>query len=428
MVEKLQLENGLKLVGEKISHSRSVSIGFWVATGSCNEQKPINGISHFIEHMLFKGTKRRSARDLSIEMDAVGGQLNAFTSKECTCYYAQVTDEHVDLALDILTDMLLSSKLDPEEIEKEKGVVLEEIHMVEDTPEDLVHELLATAYYSGHPLGMTVLGTEDTLMSLTRQKMQDYMHTQYRPNNVVLSVAGKFETPMITDWIHTHISGWEQGAPVGCDQAFSPKPNAIERRKNIEQTHLCLGFPGLPREDEDAYAGFVLNNLLGGGMSSRLFQKIREDRGVAYSVYSYPTGYAGSGMMALYAGLKPAQARNVANLIYDEIDDLLAKGPTEEEFFRAKEQLKGNTILGRETTSSRMSANGKSLLLRGRIVGEDEIMRRIESVTIEDVQRVIGRVFQYDKMCASLVGKADNKKNNLETIVQDANQHAGKKG
>lgn len=426
MAEIITLDNGLKLVGEKIDHSRSVSVGFWVATGSCNEQKPINGISHFIEHMLFKGTEKRSARDLSVQMDAVGGQLNAFTSKECTCYYAQVTDEHVDLALDILTDMLLNSKLDPEEIEKEKGVVLEEIHMVEDTPEDLVHELLATAYYADHALGMTVLGTEDTLMSLTQQKMKDYMHTQYRPNNVVLSVAGKFEAKMITDWIHTHVSGWELGSPQGCDQGFSPKPNYIEKRKNIEQTHLCLGFPGLAREDEDAYASFILNNLLGGGMSSRLFQKIREDLGVAYSVYSYPTSYAGSGMMALYAGLKPSQSRNVANLIFDEVDDLLAKGPTEEEFIRAKEQLKGNTVLGRETTSSRMSANGKSLLLRGRVVDEDEIMNRIQAVTIDDVRRVIGRVFQYDKMCASLVGKAD-KTNNLEKIVQDANKHAGKK-
>lgn len=405
MCEEFVLDNGLRVVSEYIPHFPSVSVGLWIGAGSMYESKGESGLSHFVEHMLFKSTEDRTTKEIAVEMDAIGGQVNAFTSKECTCYYAKVIAEHLERAMSLLADLLLHAKMDEAEFEKERGVILEEIAMGEDTPEDLVYDLLAEAYFGDHPLARPILGTSEQIASVSRQALIDFRKKHYRPDNTVLAIAGQFNMDEFRAMAEKYLGDWQaEGetnlpAPVtACDGTV------LSRKKDIEQVHICLAYPGVAQEDDDLYAMTVMNNLFGGGMSSRLFQHIREDMGAAYSVYSYPSTYIGCGTLSIYAGTSPELAQPVIDALREQIAQLVSGGVTDEEFAMAKDQLKVSYVLGLESSSSRMSSIGRSKLLRGRAVDPQEVIRKIEAVTKADVERIIARVFS-GKYAAALVGR-----------------------
>ncbi|MBQ2990989.1 MAG: insulinase family protein [Clostridia bacterium] len=409
MCEEFVLGNGLRVVAEYIPHFPSVSVGLWIGAGSMYENEAENGLSHFVEHMLFKSTENRTTKEIAVEMDAIGGQVNAFTSKECTCYYAKVIAEHLDRAMSLLSDLLLHARMEEAELEKERGVILEEIAMGEDTPEDLVYDLLAQAYFENHPLARPILGTHEQIASVTRSQLVDFRNRHYRPDNTVLAIAGQFDLEAFRAMAEKYLGSWTaQGSTSVPEPVHSCTGNVLFRTKDIEQVHVCLAYPGVAQDDEDLYPLTVMNNLFGGGMSSRLFQVIREEMGAAYSVYSYPSTYTNCGTLTIYAGTSPETAQPVIEALHQQIDLLMKDGITDEEFAMAKEQLKVSYILGLESSSSRMSSIGRSKLLRGRAVDPQEVVRRIEAVTKADVERVIGRVFS--KACAAaVVGRSVDK-------------------
>jgi len=410
MYYRRKLKNGIRVIAEKIPHFRSVSIGFWIGAGSVYEHEHENGISHFIEHMMFKGTETKNAKEIAAVMDGVGGQLNAFTSKECTCYYVKIMDEYLEKAIELLSDMLLHSTFDEKEMEKEKGVVLEEINMVEDTPEELVHDLLSKVFFDRHPLSMPILGTEQNILSFSRKDIHSFLNRFYTPDNIVISVAGNFNEEQLDELIDKYLGNWFMGFE-NKNHVEKPiyKKNIVIREKATEQTHVCLGIPGIPQGDDSLYPLLILNNVFGGGMSSRLFQNIREERGLAYSVYSYPSSYCSAGIFTIYAGMKPSQAEEVVKLAVEEIINIKNNGITIDEFKQSKDQLKGNYILGLESTSSRMSALGKSELLLNKVFSPSEIIAKIDKVKIDDVVQIINQVFNLDCICAAVVGKIDPK-------------------
>ncbi|HPT79046.1 MAG TPA: pitrilysin family protein [Candidatus Atribacteria bacterium] len=401
--------NGIKVVLEKLPHLRSASVGIWFRAGSVYEGPNENGISHFIEHMLFKGTTKRSAKDIAEEIDAVGGQLNAFTAKEYTCFYCKVMDEHIKLGMDLLSDMVLNSVFDERELEKEKGVITEEIYMYEDSPEDLVHDLLAMKFFGDHPLANNILGTPSQIEQFNRDQVLDFYNRYYTPDNMVISVAGNFDEDSLSDMIEMYFGGgWSrQACTAVLHKADKAESAACFRKKEIEQIHICLAFPGIELGKEDIYPLLVLNNIFGGGMSSRLFQKIREDRGLTYSVYSYPSSYLSGGMFTIYAGMNPNQSTEVLKLILDEIGLLRKEGITQKEFAMAREQLKGNYILGLESASSRMTAMGKNKLLLDRVLPPDEIISKINKLTYDDVMSITDTIFGSGLHAATAVGNDD---------------------
>lgn len=408
MYKHYQLHNGIRIITDQIPHFRSVSIGLWFRAGSAYESPEENGLSHFIEHMLFKGTKTRTARQIAETMDSVGGQLNAFTAKEYTCFYCKVMDEHFELSLDLLSDMLLDSLFDPTEMEKEKSVILEEIDMYDDSPEDLVHELLSEAYFGSHPLAMPILGNSKLLLEYSRANLLDFMQKFYTTDNMVIAVAGNFQEETLMPLIEKRFGHWRQRGSIPLEkQAYCSEPRVLYAKKDIEQFHLSLSFPGVASNHEDLYPMLVMNNLFGGGMSSRLFQKIREDKGLAYSVFSYPSNYLTNGMFNIYAGMKPEQNEEVLRLILAEMILLKEKGFTDEEFIKAREQLKGNYILGNETTGSRMNSIGKAKLMMGKVKTPSEILKKINQIQPEQVRAVIQKTFQLNRACAALVGSVD---------------------
>jgi len=411
MCEEFTLSNGLRVVAEYIPHFPSVSVGLWIGAGSMYETVEENGLSHFVEHMLFKSTENRTTREIAVEMDALGGHVNAFTSKECTCYYAKVIAEHLPRAMDLLTDLLLHAKMEEEDFEKERGVILEEIAMCEDTPEDLVYDLLAEAYFGDHALSRPILGTAQQIGSVTREALIDCREKHYRPDNTVLAIAGRFDLSQFRQMAEEMLGGWT--APqVKAPALDNPPCQGLvkTKKKDIEQVHMCLAYPGVSQDDEGLYALSVMNNLFGGGMSSRLFQRIREEMGAAYSVYSFPSTYVTCGMLQLYAGTSPETAQLVADEMHKQIQVLMDGGVTDEEFDMAKEQLKVSYVLGLESSSSRMSSIGRSKLMRGHAVDPDDVVKKIEAVTKADVERVIRRVLT-QKCAASLVGR------NVDTLT-----------
>ena len=405
MYETFTLSNGLRVIAEPINHFRSVSVGLWIAAGSMTEKPSENGLSHFLEHMLFKGTQKRSARQIAEAMDEIGGQINAFTSKECTCYYAKVMDEHLPVAMDVLSDLLLGATLDGGELEKERGVILEEIAMVEDTPEDIVHDLLCEAALVGNPLSQTILGTAQGISAYTRQDLAAYRAAHYRPDNTVLAVAGRYDAQALRQLAEEHLGKWRATGPSACPEWASCFMPGIRRKvKDIEQVHLCIAFPGIEMGNQDIYPLSIFNNFFGGGMSSRLFQRIREESGMAYSVYSYPAAYPGCGLYTLYAGTSPQHAGAVLSMLREEVQKVLDDGLTMEEFVKAREQLKGGYILGLESASSRMSSIGRSELLLRRVQSEDEVIEKINSATPEDVLRVAKSLLDHPN-AAAIVGR-----------------------
>lgn len=418
MYQKQQMKNGIRIVTEEIPYINSVSVGIWVKVGSRNETMEQNGVSHFIEHLLFKGTKNRSAKEIANSIDKIGGQLNAFTSKESTCFYAKVLDSHFDIALDVLVDMFLNSNFLQEDIDKEKGVILEEINMYEDSPEDLVHDLFSQGVWSGNPLGMSILGTEETLNGLSRDRIVNYFNENYIAENIVISIAGNIKHQEAVEKVEKKLGQLTSGSKK---HIFVEKPDfnpvKITRNKETEQVHLCIGFDGVEIESEMYYPLLTMNNIFGGAMSSRLFQKIREDRGLAYSVFSYPSSYQDCGLYSIYAGMKPSQLKTVTELIIEEIEVLKNSGLTEEELFDSKEQMKGSYILGLESTSGRMISIGKSELMHNKIYSPSEVLEKIDKVDMESVNKCIKAVFNLDRVGGAVIG-AFNKKVDLKDILK----------
>lgn len=391
--DMITLANGLRIIGERIPQYRSVSVGIWVGAGSQDETLAQAGMSHYIEHMVFKGTATRSARDIAEQMDEVGGHLNAFTSKACTCFYAKVVDEHVQLAMDILSDMVINPKYDVSDMEREKGVVLEEIDMAEDAPEDLVHELLMLAHFGDQPISRPILGTAQSVKSFTREQVMDYWQNMYRPENTVLAVAGSYDWENIVALAEKFMGAWEKGSfekkPIHTQMV---KPSFLRREKDIEQANICLGFPGLKSGDERSYELALFSSVYGGAMSSRLFQRIREESGMAYTVYSYPNSCMDCGMLSVYAATNPENAKTVCDMIMDETHLLVEKGLTMSEFTKAREQLKSGFILGQESTSARMQSAGRRLLLMGNTRSEDEVIARVNALDFDATNELMRRI------------------------------------
>ena len=419
MFYEATLPNGIRVIGQKLPHFRSVSIGVWVGTGSVKERQGEGGISHYIEHMLFKGTQKRSAQAIAAEMDGIGAQLNAFTSKECTCFYARAMDEHLDRAVDILSDMVLHSVFDPAEMEKEKGVVCEEILMVEDTPEDVVMELLSSAYFGDSPLGRPILGTEESVRSMSREMVTGYLARHYNAGNILVAAAGNFEEQALYDILCKYFcEAGTTSAPEPYPAIHLPQGHRfVSREKPIEQCHITLATPAYCAQDPRYYPLLVLNNALGGNLSSRLFQKIREERGLAYSVYSFNSSYRELGTLGFYAGTNAAQAQTVLALMIEEMDQVRANGLEEEEFVRSKEQLKGSYVLSNESVGSRMTAIGKRKLLYGETKTEEEILQSIEQVTMEDVRAAAKEVLSTQQLAAAFVGKVSGLEAELERLL-----------
>jgi predicted Zn-dependent peptidase len=401
MINRYSCKNGVRIVLENIPTVRSVAIGVWIGTGSRNENPQTNGISHFLEHMFFKGTTTRSAKDIAESFDSIGGQVNAFTSKEYTCYYAKVLDTHAQFALDVLADMFFNSTFVEEELNKERNVVLEEIKMYDDTPDDIVHDLLSRAIYGDHPLGYPILGTEQTLNTFNGDTLKDYIHNHYTPENVVISIAGNVSDTFIKE-VEKYFGSYESGKSAITENIPTFHSNRLSRKKETEQAHLCIGFEGLKIGHEDVYSLIILNNILGGSMSSRLFQEVREQRGLAYSVFSYHSAYQDNGVVTVYGGTGAKQLNVLYETIQETLEKLKQDGITEKELINSKEQLKGSLMLSLESTNSRMSRNGKNELLLKRHRSLDEIIEQIDQVTKHSVDGMATSVFT-DKYSVSLI-------------------------
>jgi len=407
LYQKHTLPNGVRILTEEIDYVRSVAVGIWVGTGSRNESEEYEGISHFIEHMFFKGTQNRTALQLAESLESVGGQLNAFTTKELTCYFAKVLDEDTGLAIDVLSDMFFNSLFDNKEIDKEKNVVLEEIKMYQDTPDELIHDLFSQYVWNNHPLGKPILGEEATISGFNEQKIRQYMETNYTPDKVVIAVAGKINHQDIVDRLSI-FGNFERKSRI--IQAEIPQGSIVRKavNKDTEQMHLIVGVPGFGQNDDDMSALHIINNILGGGLSSRLFQEIREQRGLAYSVYSYHSSYVDTGLFAIYAGTNPAKTEEVIKCILNEMNTLKSRGITDEELRKTKAQLKGNLFLGLESVSSRMSRLGKTEITFDRVKTVEETVEQLEKVTAEDVKRVVDRLWLEDRISIMTLGQNNN--------------------
>ena len=405
MFDHWTLENGLHVVGERLPYLRSVSIGVWMRVGSMMETPAENGLSHFLEHMVFKGTEKRSTRDIAEEMDAVGGQMNAFTGKDCTCFYAKVIDEDLPLAVDILSDMTLHASLDETEFKKERGVILEEISMDEDSPEDVAHELLSRIQFGNQAAGMPILGPAEQIAAYTRDDLANYRARHYHPENCVVALAGNYDPEQVLALIQQYFGEWKKSGQWQTVPPMQPIPGQkAAKEKDTEQLHICLGYPGTFLGSDELYPMSVMNNLLGGAMSSRLFQKIREEMGMAYSIYTYPSTYVGCGTFAVYAGVSPKNGHAVLDETLRQLDLLCRDGVTEKEFREAKNQLRGSYLLGLESPGSRMQSMGRGQLHLDRCMTPEETVAKIEAVTIESVNAVARRIFS-NAPCISVVGK-----------------------
>lgn len=404
MVQKVVLDNGVRIITEEIPHVRSVSLGVWVNVGSRDEEEENNGIAHFIEHMLFKGTGKRTAKQIAESLEAVGGQINAFTTKEYTCYHARVLDEHLDLALDVISDMLFGSLFTEEDIEREKKVIVEEIKMYEDAPDELVHDVLTGTMWNRHALGRPVIGKEEVVRGIDRGRLLQFYERHYGRGDMVVSCAGNINHDQVVEKVagaFAHLDPVNGARRYATPQAAN---KAVCRRKDTEQVHLCLGTQGLALSHDDVYVMQVINTVLGGGMSSRLFQKIREERGLVYTVFSYHSSYHDTGLFCVYAGLNGENVSEVVGIIMREIGDLKAKGIGEEELKRTKDQLKGGFLLSLENVNSRMSRLAKSELYLGRITPPDEVVARLQAVSADQIKRVANELFDAGRFSMATIG------------------------
>jgi predicted Zn-dependent peptidase len=404
MIVREVLGNGIRLLTESMPHVRSVSVGVWLARGSRHEPETWGGMAHFVEHMLFKGTETRSAEDIAQEIDSIGGQLDAFTSKEYAGYYIKVLDEHVSRALDVLSDVVQHPAFDPGDIEREKKVIVEEIKMVEDTPDDLVHELFTQSFWEGHPLGRPILGTRDTVEALTESALRDYFGRVYTANNFVVSAVGNLEHAHVRDLLDKTFAGIREAGDVAIDIPPTAAPAFEIRNKDLEQSHICLGTAGYSQCHDDRYVAYVLNTLLGGSMSSRLFQNVREKRGLAYSVFSGLSAYRDTGALTIYAGCANEAVGEVIDLTVEELRGVKNAPAPDAELRRAKDHLKGSLMLGLENTASRMSHLARQEIYFDRHFGLDETLAGVEKVTALDLQRVANDLFPDGALAGTVLG------------------------
>ncbi|OFW09597.1 MAG: hypothetical protein A3H96_06710 [Acidobacteria bacterium RIFCSPLOWO2_02_FULL_67_36] len=404
MVKREVLANGLRLITESMPHVRSVTIGVWLMRGSRHEVDAQSGIAHFVEHMLFKGTATRSAEDIAQAIDSIGGQLDAFTAKEYASYYIKVLDEHLPLAVDLLADIVLRPAFPIDEVEREKKVILEEIKMVEDTPDDLVHELFTQHFWEGHPLGRPILGTKETVESFDEPSLREYFARAYVAGNMIVSAAGNLVHDRVRELIEQAFRDVpSDGEPLTADP---PRvvPQVITRTKDLEQSHLCLGTNSYPQRHDDRYVSYILNTVLGGSMSSRLFQNVREKRGLAYAVFSGLSAYRDAGNITIYAGCANDAVAQVIDLCVEELRGLKLAPVPESELRRAKDHLKGSLMLSLENTASRMSHLARQEIYFDRHFGLDETLSGVERVTEEDVQRVARDLFSNGSLAATVLG------------------------
>ena len=417
-VKKEILPNGLTIITEPMDNVHSVSVGIWIRAGSRREPAEFNGLSHFIEHMVFKGTERRSAEDIAREVDSVGGMLDAFTSKELVCFNTRVLDEHLPKAFDVVADMVLAPKFAETDLDREKSVILEEIGMTQDSPEDLVHELFTQNFWAPHPIGKPILGTPETVSGFTREKLLTWFRHWYAPNHMVVTAAGHLEHSHFVDLVakhFAHLAPTPDGAP---DSPPSPSPHVTLRSKGeLEQVHVCIGVPALPMTDRRRFAVSLLNNVLGGGMSSRLFQNIRERQGLAYAIFSEMNSYRDAGSLTVYAGTSLDTASQVIQSILDEFRRLRDEPLPAEELRRGMDHLKGATLLALEGSGQRMNSLARYHIYFNRYFSPAELIALLESVTAEDIQQVAREFFQPGRVAASVVGNLDGFELSREQLI-----------
>jgi predicted Zn-dependent peptidase len=417
-LRRTELPNGLTIVSEEMLHIRSVSIGIWIRTGSRHEASELNGISHFVEHMVFKGTKNRNAEEIARQVDSIGGNLDAFTAKECVCFNVKVMDEHLGLAMDILSDMVLNPTFHESDIGKERGVILEEIKMDEDNPDLLVHEIFTQNFWKGHPLGRPILGTKETVRRFHQNMLFDYYGTRFVPGNMVISAAGSLKHDNFVELVTRTFEHLSPRAEI-LEEA-PPKPQArimMRNKKSLEQVQICVGVPSYSISHENRYASFVLNTLLGGGMSSRLFQNIRERQGLVYSIFSELNPYRDTGCLAVYAGTSRSTAPQVVNSIVNEFRELKRNRVSDDELQRAKNQLKGSLMLSMESSTARMSNMARQEMYYNRFFGMSEIIERVQAVSADDVQKNASEFFAPDQIAVTVLGNLNGLKITRDLLV-----------
>jgi predicted Zn-dependent peptidase len=399
------LPNGLTVITEEMDHIRSISIGIWIKTGSRDEDKQWNGISHFVEHMVFKGTQHRSAEEIARQVDSIGGNIDAFTAKECVSFSIKVLDEHLPIAMDVLSDLVLNPVFDGQDITRERGVILEEIKMDEDNPDYLVHEIFTQNFWKDHPLGLPILGTRDTVRRFEREPVLDFYGKRFVPGNMIITAAGYLNHDHFVELVRKH---FESMKPMSNGYHSAP-PKIISRiilrnKKALEQVQICVGVPSYPITHEKRHSSYILNTLLGGGMSSRLFQNIRERQGLAYAIYSDLNPYRDTGCLSVYAGTSKASATKVVESVVSEFANLKRAAVSAEELRRAKDQLKGSLMLSLESSTARMSNLARQEMYFDRFYGLDELIAKIESVTAEELQQLATHFFQTESIAVTILG------------------------
>ena len=417
LYQKVVLHNGIRIVTEKIPYLRSVSIGIWINSGSRDEEDKNSGISHFLEHLAFKGTEKRSARQIAFEMDSIGGQIDAFTSREYTCYSAKVLDEHLPVAIDLLSDILLNSTIKPADIDKERQVILEEIKFVEDNPADYIYDLLYQSVWSSHPLGRSILGSPESIEKIDRKKLINHLDNHYTPKNIIIAVAGNIDEGRLKELLEKAFGSLNKNASSSREAPPEIKRNFIIKERELEQVHFCLGTKGLRSADENRFEGYLLNTILGGSMSSRLFQKIREDYGLAYSIHSFISPYADTGLLGIYAGTSAEFFEKVLKMSLEEFKLLMTVKVPGDELKKAKEQLKGNLMLSLESSSSRMNQLAKQEMYFERFFSMDEIIDEVEKVTEEKIQRLANRLFDNAFFNLAILGPVKKEKISLDLLT-----------
>jgi len=424
MVEELRnihrevLPNGLTVITEEMQHIRSVSIGIWIKTGSRDEDPQWNGISHFVEHMVFKGTKHRSAEDIARQVDSIGGNMDAFTAKECICFNVKLLDEHLPIALDVLSDLVLNPIFDGQDITRERGVILEEIKMDEDSPDYLVHEIFTQNFWKDHPLGKPILGTKDTVKKFEREPVLDFYSQRFAPGNIIICAAGHLKHQEFVDLVAKH---FQQMQPA-TNGLHGSKPVVVPRiimrnKKSLEQVQICVGVPSHPIAHERRHASYILNTLLGGGMSSRLFQNIRERQGLAYAIYSDLNPYRDTGCLSVYAGTSRESAGKVVQCVVNEFRKLKAEDVPAEELRRCKDQLKGSLMLSLESSTARMSNLARQEMYFERFYTMDELLQKIEAVTSEDIKQLANEFFHTDSIAVTVLGNLNGLKLTREQLA-----------
>jgi len=417
-IQREVLPNGLTIITEQMEHIRSVSIGIWIKTGSRDEDQPSNGISHFVEHMVFKGTKHRSAEEIARQVDSIGGGMDAFTAKECICFNVKVLDDHLPIALDVLSDLVLHPVFAAEDIARERGVILEEIKMDEDSPDYLVHEIFTQNFWKDHPLGRPILGTKDTVKKFERDPVLDFYKQRFAPGNLIICAAGHLKHKQFVDLVTKHFHHMK---PIK-NGFHSPRPAIVPRiimrnKKALEQVQICIGVPSHPITHERRHASYILNTLLGGGMSSRLFQNIRERQGLAYAIYSDLNPYRDTGCLSVYAGTSRASAAKVVQSVVSEFAKLKTEEVPAEELRRSKDQLKGSLMLSLESSTARMSNLARQEMYFDRFYGLDELIEKIEAVKAEELQELANEFFRTESVAVTVLGNLNGLKLTREQLA-----------